>query len=87
MVNNFTNHLYALVENYCKEEGLDFYLLLPLITETAARLQDLPAAKTQTGPAVRNDTLTIEKHLELLKKYPQLKRMYTLFTESIQQSR
>lgn len=87
MVNNFTNHLYALVENYCREEGLDFYLLLPLITETVARLQDLPAAKTQTGPAVRNDTMTIEKHFELLKKYPQLKRVYTLFTESIQQSR
>ncbi|HET7898243.1 MAG TPA: DUF2520 domain-containing protein, partial [Flavisolibacter sp.] len=56
MVNNFTNHLYALVEKYCKEEGLDFYLLLPLIKETASRLDDMPASKTQTGPAVRNDT-------------------------------
>jgi predicted short-subunit dehydrogenase-like oxidoreductase (DUF2520 family) len=87
MVNNFTNHLYALMETYCREEGLDFHLLLPLIKETASRLDDVSPSKTQTGPAVRNDTTTIEKHLDLLQKYPQLKRMYELFTESIIQSR
>lgn len=87
MVNNFTNHLYALVEKYCREEGLDFYLLLPLIKETASRLEEISPAKTQTGPAVRNDTTTIEKHLTLLHKYPQLKRLYEQFTESILQSR
>lgn len=87
MVNNFTNHLFALVENYCKQEDLDFTLLLPLIQETAVRLNDLPAAKTQTGPAVRNDAVTINKHLDLLQKYPQLKKLYGLFTESIRQSR
>lgn len=87
LVNNFTNHLYALVEKYCKEEGLDFYLLLPLIKETAARLEDISPAETQTGPALRNDTATLEKHLLLLQKYPQLKRLYELFTDSIRQSR
>lgn len=87
MVNNFTNHLYALVEAYCKEEGLDFYLLLPLIKETALRLDEISPAKTQTGPAVRNDTVTIDKHLALLEKYPQLSKLYELFTESIKQSR
>lgn len=87
MVNNFTNHLYALVENYCIEEGLDFYLLLPLIKETALRLDEISPAKTQTGPAVRNDTATIDKHLALLQQHPQLKKLYELFTESIRQSR
>ena len=87
MVNNFTNHLYALVEKYCKDEGLDFYLLLPLIRETAARLENMPPAKSQTGPAMRGDGATIDKHLELLNKYPQLKKLYALFTESIQQSK
>ena len=37
LCNNFVNHLYALTERYCKMEGLDFQLLLPLIKETAAR--------------------------------------------------
>jgi len=87
MVNNFTNHLYALVEKYCKDEGLDFYLLLPLIRETAARLENMPPAKSQTGPAIRRDHSTIEKHLTLLQTYPQLHKIYELFSESISQSR
>jgi predicted short-subunit dehydrogenase-like oxidoreductase (DUF2520 family) len=87
MVNNFTNHLYAQVEKYCKEEGLDFYILLPLIRETANRLDNMSPSKSQTGPAIRGDHPTIEKHLELLKKYPQLKKIYELFSESISQSK
>lgn len=87
MVNNFTNHLFALVEAYCREEGLDFYLLLPLIKETALRLDEISPSKTQTGPAARNDTVTLDKHLALLQQHPQLKKLYELFTESIRQSR
>ncbi|MFL5808202.1 MAG: Rossmann-like and DUF2520 domain-containing protein [Flavisolibacter sp.] len=85
--NNFVNHLYALAETYCKNENLDFKLLLPLIRETAARLDDIPASASQTGPAARNDQNTIARHLELLKKYPELKRMYEVLTESISASR
>ena len=81
--NNFVNHLYALTEEYCKKENLDFNLLLPLIKETAARLDDIPASESQTGPAVRNDQNTISKHKELLQKHPDLLRMYELFTDSI----
>ena len=81
--NNFVNHLYALTESYCKKENLDFNLLLPLIKETAARLDDLPASASQTGPAIRNDLQTINKHRELLASYPELKKIYELFTESI----
>lgn len=87
MVNNFSNHLYALIEKYCRDEGLDFYLLQPLIRETAARLETMPPAKSQTGPAIRGDYTTIEKHLALLNRYPQLKKIYELFSESISQSR
>jgi len=87
MVNNFSNHLYALIEKYCRDEGLDFYLLQPLIRETASRLEIMPPAKSQTGPAIRGDYTTIEKHLALLNRYPQLKKIYELFSESISQSR
>ncbi|MDQ6610747.1 MAG: DUF2520 domain-containing protein [Bacteroidota bacterium] len=87
LVNNFTNHLFALVEKYCKEEGLDFNLLLPLIKETSARLDEISPSKTQTGPATRADKKTIEKHLQLLQNYPQLFKIYGLFTESILQSK
>jgi predicted short-subunit dehydrogenase-like oxidoreductase (DUF2520 family) len=85
--NNFVNHLYALTEAYCKKEGIDFQLLLPLIRETASRLDEIPPAQSQTGPGVRNDRSTINKHLELLAEYPNLKKIYELLTESIYSSR
>ena len=87
IVNNFVNHLYALAEAYCNSEGIDFTLLLPLIKETAERLDRISPSQLQTGPAFRNDKSTVEKHLELLKKYPRLKNIYETFTESILISR
>jgi len=81
--NNFVNHIYALTANYCEKERIDFRLLLPLIEETAKRLQEISPAEAQTGPAIRNDRETIEKHLALLANYPSLQKLYALFTESI----
>ena len=85
VVSNFTNHLYALAEDYCRKEGLDFRQLLPLIEETALRIKDISPKEAQTGPAIRHDSETIHKHLEILKNHPQLKNIYVLLTESIQQ--
>ena len=85
--NNFVNHLYALAEAYCKNEGLDFELLLPLIRETASRAEELLPSQSQTGPAIRNDAATIEKHLQLLAAYPHLKNIYEVFTSSIRTGR
>jgi len=85
--NNFVNHLYALAESYCKKEGIDFKLLHPLIEETAARLKEIPPSQSQTGPALRNDRTTIEKHLQLLNNHPQLKKIYEVLTESIYSNR
>jgi predicted short-subunit dehydrogenase-like oxidoreductase (DUF2520 family) len=87
IVNNFTNHLYTLAEQYCKKEGIDFRQLLPLIEETVQRLKTNPPGDTLTGPAIRNDQQTIQKHLELLKDHPHLQKMYQLLTESIQQAK
>lgn len=83
--NNFVNHLYVLMEQYCKKEGLDFQLLVPLIQETALRIQTIAPSQSQTGPAIRRDSNTIERHLALLEKHPDLKSIYQLFTQSIQQ--
>lgn len=85
VVSNFTNHLYAMAEEFCRKEGLDFSQLQPLIEETALRIKDISPKEAQTGPAIRHDGETILKHLELLKDHPQLKSIYVLLTESIQQ--
>lgn len=85
IVSNFVNHLYKLAEEYCKKEHLDFKQLWPLIEETASRVKNISPGELQTGPAIRHDSETIHKHLEILKDHPQLKNIYVLLTESIQQ--
>jgi predicted short-subunit dehydrogenase-like oxidoreductase (DUF2520 family) len=87
IVNNFTNHLYKLAEDFCKKEGIDFKQLIPLIEETALRVKKISPAQTQTGPAIRHDESIIQQHLALLEKYPELKRIYEMMTESIQSSK
>jgi len=85
MVNNFTNHLYVLADHYCRSEGADFSLLLPLIRETAERLSRVAPEDAQTGPAIRGDEATIERHLELISNYKDIKEVYTVFTRQIRQ--
>jgi predicted short-subunit dehydrogenase-like oxidoreductase (DUF2520 family) len=87
LVNNFSNHLYTLTEDYCRQEKIDFTLLLPIIQETASRLAHFLPRDTQTGPAIRGDGATIEKHLQLLHNYKNIKELYELFTHQIQQYR
>lgn len=85
VVNNFTNHLYAQAEAFCEAKQINFRLLLPLIGETVGRLNYLPARTMQTGPAVRDDLRTIERHMHMLEKHPQLYKLYETHTESIRQ--
>lgn len=87
LVSNFVNHLYVLAEKYCEKEGIDFAQLLPLIEETALRLSEVSPKEAQTGPAIRHDEETIQKHLQLLNGNPSLQHIYRLLTESIQQGK
>jgi predicted short-subunit dehydrogenase-like oxidoreductase (DUF2520 family) len=80
---NFSNHLYALTEEFCRKENTRFDMLIPLIQEVALRLNDYSAKDVQTGPALRNDKDTIEKHLQVLNNHPGIKKIYESFTESI----
>jgi predicted short-subunit dehydrogenase-like oxidoreductase (DUF2520 family) len=81
-VNNFTNHLYKIGSDICKENNVPFQVLQPLIKETASKIKDLSPKRAQTGPAVRNDKKTIQNHLDLLNKQQQ--EIYTILTKSIQ---
>lgn len=83
IVSNFSNHLYALAEEFCQKENIEFNLLMPLINETARRAELISPALTQTGPAMRKDTFTIDKHIRLLSSHPKLKNIYQTLTNSI----
>jgi len=86
VVNNFTNRLYALTASFCEKENISFADLQPLIEETALRLRNTNPKQVQTGPAIRNDLVTIGRHQELLEKYPEILKYYDLFTSEIQNS-
>jgi predicted short-subunit dehydrogenase-like oxidoreductase (DUF2520 family) len=86
VANNFSNYIFSLTEKYCVDEGIDFKLMIPLLTETVSRMRDRSPAELQTGPAVRNDVSTIEKHKELLGSYPALLEMYAFFTDRIKKA-
>lgn len=81
--NNFTNHLYAVAEKILSNNNLPFELLKPLINQTALNANKFSPVKNQTGPAVRNDKITLDKHLKLLKNDPQLSELYKRITNSI----
>ena len=67
-----------------RSAGLDFAVLKPLIAETAAKACDSSSPRdVQTGPAVRNDTATQERHLALLDGNPTLQEIYTQISENI----
>ncbi|CAN5207018.1 DUF2520 domain-containing protein [soil metagenome] len=83
MVSNFTNHLYALAEEFCSNENIEFKNLLPLISETTLRMKDQSPKELQTGPALREDIYTMGKHLQCLTPYPDIKFLYLKISESI----
>jgi len=83
---NFTNLMYDISEKLCHEAGLDFDILRPLISETADKVQEYLPHEVQTGPAVRNDSKTIESHLKALNKHPDYQKIYRLLTQEIIQN-
>lgn len=82
---NFVNQMYQIGSQICEEHQVPFDILRPLIQETAKKIQYLPPKQAQTGPAFRNDSKTIQSHLDFLEE-KQMQTIYTLITKSIQQT-
>ena len=80
---NFANHCYSMAEEILSKINLDYSILLPLIQETTAKLQELSPRKAQTGPAVRNDQNVIQHHLDLLADEPALQTIYEQLSKNI----
>ncbi len=82
-VSNFVNHMYVIGSEICETNNVPFEVLQPLIHEVANKITTLSPKEAQTGPALRNDTKTIEKHIEFLKD-SNYQDIYKLLTQSIQ---
>ena len=83
-VNNFVNHMYQIANDICIDNNLSFDILLPLIQETAKKIKGIKPSDAQTGPAKRNDSKTIEKHISQLNNSQ--KEIYKTITHSITNS-
>ncbi|WP_025143143.1 Rossmann-like and DUF2520 domain-containing protein [Pedobacter jeongneungensis] len=80
---NFPNHLYALANKILNQNGLDFEIIRPLIAETADKVMGNLPENVQTGPAVRADENTLNKHLSMLNDMPELQNIYQTLSNSI----
>jgi predicted short-subunit dehydrogenase-like oxidoreductase (DUF2520 family) len=80
---NFTNHMLTMGKELAIKGGFSFEILVPLIQETILKAIDSGPENSQTGPAIRHDQNTIEKHLELLSFSTELQRIYNEMTLSI----
>ncbi|AGC78508.1 putative short-subunit dehydrogenase-like oxidoreductase (DUF2520 family) [Nonlabens dokdonensis] len=83
-INNFVNHCYTKAGEIMEEAAIDHDLLDALMRETFDKAIDLSPKNAQTGPALRNDSKTIEKHLQMLEKED--RDMYRSITKSIQKT-
>lgn len=81
---NFTNALYGIGARMMERAGFGFDELRPLIAETAAKaLEAQNPPEVQTGPAVRGDMASMQRHMELLKQEARLSEIYKLLSDEI----
>ncbi len=83
--NNFTRYLLSVSYQILKHKELDFNLLTPLIKQTFQNIDNQDPFVKMTGPAIRNDHKTIEKHLRILREnFPEnYTEIYQILTQSI----
>lgn len=83
---NFTNALFA-VSYQLFEKALsikEIKLLHPILQQSFQKMLTLGPMNSQTGPAKRNDKVTMQKHLALLKSDKRLTSVYKVASELIQ---
>jgi predicted short-subunit dehydrogenase-like oxidoreductase (DUF2520 family) len=81
---NFVNSLLSCAFDICRKFGIEPCDLKPLIEKTVEKafVSGNPQ-EVQTGPAVRGDTVTVEKHLKFLQPNPGLQQVYAVMSEYI----
>jgi len=81
--NNFSNHCLAIGQCLLEEHGYDFSVLKPLMNTTFQRLLTTKPFDVQTGPAIRGDVNTVDKHLKALSTQSDWKELYERMSDDI----
>lgn len=80
---NFSNHMYAIAEQLLHSSHISLDILKPLIQETTNKIKTHSPAQVQTGPAIRNDRQTMNKHLKMLENNADVQKLYKQISKSI----
>lgn len=83
MASNFPNHLLLLAQMQLETEGFPLDLLRPLMEETLNKAFEKGPYEAQTGPARRNDQMTLNKHMNMLDAETRTKEIYRQISSSI----
>jgi predicted short-subunit dehydrogenase-like oxidoreductase (DUF2520 family) len=81
--NNFTNAILAASEKIVEANDLDVQFLKPLIRHTFENALQNSASQSQTGPAIRKDQVSMQKHLSLLEGQDDLVEVYKTLSKFI----
>jgi hypothetical protein len=57
------------------------------LEETLEKIKTVGTVEGRTGPAIRGDLETMNKHRELLKDHPEWEKLYTFISRDIERSR
>ena len=80
---NYSNLMYIISNELLANSNLPADALHPLILETSRKAVSGDAKAMQTGPARRNDTSTLQKHLSALASIPEYAELYKLLASMI----
>ena len=81
--NNFPTFCLAVAAERLEKSGLPFDLLRPLVAETADRAAHAHPKTLQTGPAVRGDQATMQRHEDQLSDDSDLVFLYDALSQAI----
>jgi predicted short-subunit dehydrogenase-like oxidoreductase (DUF2520 family) len=79
---NFTNFFYTIASELVQKSNIPFEILEPLIAETASKIKTLTPFEAQTGPARRNDVVTMNKQYDMIEDENQ-KLIYKFISDCI----
>lgn len=83
LASNFPVFLMHEAQRLLKQEKLPPNLLMPLWRLTANKVSTIGPEQALTGPARRGDITSVQRHLDLLKAEPDLRRAYAQLSSMI----
>jgi predicted short-subunit dehydrogenase-like oxidoreductase (DUF2520 family) len=84
---NFTNHMLYISKSIAEQNNLSFSDIIKLLKPYFNKITEgISPEKLQTGPAIRNDLPTLNKHIKLLESNSDWQNIYRFVSDSIQKT-